>query len=194
MESQLETNQLLQAILEELRAARQPLGFGHPPKARTIYANRQYPSCLWYFWNGARSEPEPIEFQALTGIVERLEIEQKEYKGRPDWKVNLHIQADRRYVIRSGLETQFTKGLLYMLSKLPVSALAQPITIAVEPGETDQVLFCRLYNPETGKAVYAPYSENTDWQEVTRRAVTKIDMAHGRVPTPQSADIEKTIA
>lgn len=179
MDTNLDTNQLLQAILEELRAAKQPLGFGHPPKARTIYANRQYPSCLWYFWNGAKNEPEPIECQALTGMVERLEIEQKEYKGKLDLKVNLHIQAERRYVIQSGLETQFAKGLLYMLSMLPISALAQPLAISVEPGETEQVLFCRLYNPATGKAVYAPYPENTDWQTVTERAVRKIDQANG---------------
>ncbi len=110
MDTNLDTNQLLQAILEELRAAKQPLGFGHPPKARTIYANRQYLSCLWYFSNGAKNEPEPIECHALTGMIERLEIEQKEYKGKLDPKVNLHVRAERRYVIQAGLETQFARG------------------------------------------------------------------------------------
>ena len=188
MNPNLDSNQLLQAILDELRAARQPLGFGHSPKPRYIHVNRQYPDCWWYYWNGAKNEHEPIEFNAITGIIERLEIEEKEFRGKPDHKVKLHIQADRKYVLQSGLETLFAKGLLYTLSKLPPQAFTQAITIAVEPGETDQVLFCRIYNPSTGTAVYAPYAENTNWQAVTQRAITKIDAAYGRVEqTPQIA-------
>ena len=77
MDTNSNTTQLLQAILNELSSYKQTLGFGHPPKPRYIYANRQYSDCLWYFWNGAKSEHEPIEFHASTGIFERLEIEQK---------------------------------------------------------------------------------------------------------------------
>lgn len=181
MNTDINTNQLLQAILEELRTKKQTLGFGHPPKPRYIYANRQYSDCLWYFWNGALNEHEPIEEHALTGIIEKLEIEQKEFRGKPDLKVNLHIRADRSYVIQAGYETLFSKGLLYTLSKLPITAFTQPITLAVEPGDTDQVLFCRIYNPATGQSVYAPYPDHTDWQQVTQRAIAKIDEAHGRV-------------
>lgn len=182
------SHQILQAILDELRTSKQKLGFGHLPKARYIYANRQFSDCLWYFWNSAKSEHEPIELNALTGIIERLEIEEKEFRGKPDYKVNLHILADRKYVIQTGLETLFAKGLLYTLSKLPIQAFTQAVTIAVEPGDTEQVLFCRIYNPSTGTAVYAPYAENTNWQAVTQRAIAKIDAAHGRVEqTPQSA-------
>lgn len=181
MNTDINTNQLLQAILEELRTKKQTLGFGHPPKPRYIYANRQYSDCFWYFWNGALNEHEPIEEHALTGIIEKLEIEQKEFRGKPDLKVNLHIRADRTYVIQAGYETLFSKGLLYTLSKLPITAFTQPITLAVEPGDTDQVLFCRIYNPATGQSVYAPYPDPTDWQQVTQRAIAKIDEAHGRV-------------
>ena len=180
MDTNSNTTQLLQAILTELSTSSQMLGFGHPPKPRYIYANRQYSDCLWYFWNGAKSEHEPIEFHALTGIFERLEIEQKDFRGKPDYKINLHIRADRNYVIQAGYETLFAKGMLYTLSKLPVTAFIKPITIAVEPGDTGQVLFCRVYNPVTGQSVFAPYSENTDWQQVTARAIAKIDSAHGR--------------
>ena len=134
-----------------------------------------------YFWNGANNEHEPIEFHALTGIFERLEIEQKEFRGKPDYKINLHIRADRNYVIQAGYETLFAKGMLHTLSKLPITAFTKPITIAVEPGDTEQVLFCRIYNPVTGQSVFAPYPENTDWQQVTTRAITKIDSAHGRI-------------
>jgi hypothetical protein len=169
------TDQILLEILGELKAQRQQLGFSHAPKARYIYANRQYPDCLWYFWNGAKSLHEPIEFQALTGMIEKLEIEEKEFRGKPDPKVNLHIRADRLYVIQSGFDTLFTKGLLYTLSKLPIEAFKKPITIAVEAGDTEQVLFCKIYNPVTGTAVYAPYPDDVDWSAVSSRAIEKVE-------------------
>jgi hypothetical protein len=166
---------ILLEILNELKAQRPiALGFSHPPKARYIYANRQYPDCLWYFWNGAKNSHEPIEYHALTGTIEKLEIEEKEFRGKPDPKVNLHIRADRPYVIQSGIDTLFAKGLLYTLSKLPSEAFKKPITIAVEAGETEQVLFCRIYNPVTGNAVYAPYPDDTNWDVVTKRAIEKV--------------------
>ncbi len=178
----MKASELLIAILDELRAARRaptiPLGFGHPPKPRYIYANRQYSDCLWYFWNGAKNTHEPIAHQALTGMIEKLEIETKEFRGKPDPKVNLSMRADRPYIIQAGFDTLFAKGLLYTLAKLPVEAFRQPITIAVEPGETDQVLFCRIYNPNTGKSVYAPYPDEVDWAAVTQRAIDKIQKAH----------------
>ena len=184
MDENNDSNAYLQAILQELQASKQQLGFGHSPKPRYIYANRQYAECLWYFWDGAKKEHEPILFQALTGIVEKLEIEEKQYKGKPEVKVNLHIKADRNYVIQSGYETLFAKGLVYTLSKLPVTSFNKPITIAVEPGDTEQVLFCRVYNPVTKQAVYAPYTEPVNWQQVIARATSKINTAHGRVESP----------
>jgi hypothetical protein len=181
LSSSMDSNQLLQAILDELRSSKQNLGFSHPPKPRYIYANRQYSDCLWYFWNGAKSEHEPIEHHALTGIIEKLEVEEKEFRGKPDYKVNLHMRADRAYVIQSGYDTLFARGLVFMLSKLPVEAFRQPITIAVEAGDTEQVLFCRIYNPATGQAVFAPYPEQADWNAITQRAITKIREAHSKL-------------
>ena len=174
-------NTYLKEILEELRSSKQQIGFGHPPKPRYIYTNRQYPDCLWYFWDGENKRHEPILFNALTGIIEKLETEEKEYKGKRNLKINLHIKAERNYVIESGTETMFSKGLLYTLSRLPVEKFKQPITIAVEPGDTAQVSFCRIYNPVTGQSVYASYTERVDWQNVIARATSKINTAHGRV-------------
>jgi hypothetical protein len=168
--------ELLQAIYEELRQSRlSAIGFGHPPKPRFVYANRQYSDALWYFWNGAKNEHEPIPHHALTGHITQLEIEEKEFRGKPDHKVNLHIKADRAYIIQAGFDTLFAKGLLYTLSKLPVEAFQQLITIAVEAGETEQVLFCRIYNPATGNLVYAPYPNEVNWQAIAQRVVDKIN-------------------
>jgi hypothetical protein len=186
------TESLLQAILDELKAARTaapavPLGFSMPPKPRFIYANRQYSNCLWYFWNSAKNEHEPIEATALTGYVEKLEIEDKEFRGRTETKVNLTLRADRTYIIQAGFDTHFAHGLLHTLAKLPAEAFRQPITVAVEPGETEQVLFCKIYNPANGKSVFAPQQEDTDWRATAQRAISKIEAVHnpsGSAPDP----------
>jgi hypothetical protein len=194
------TDRLLQAILDELRSGNRPaiaLGFGHPPKPRYIYANRQYSECLWYFWNGADNKHEPIAHHALTGTIEKLEIETKEFRGKPDPKVNLTIRADRTYIIQAGFDTLFAKGLLFTLAKLPIEAFRQPITIAVEPGETEQVLFCRIYNPSTGNSVYAPYPDDVDWAATTQRVIDKITVAKNEPappPEPMVKDRPEAIA
>lgn len=185
MDDNNDTTTYLQAILQELQKPVQQLGFGHSPRPRYIYVNRQHPDCLWYFWDGANNKPEPIQHQALTGIIEKLETEEKEFKGKRSLKMNLHIKAERNYVIESGCETIFSKGLLYAISKLPIAAFSQAITIAVEPGEDEKVLFCRIYNPLTGQSVYAPYTESVNWQDVIARAASKINAAHGRIEQPQ---------
>lgn len=182
----MNTNDLLAGILAELQVQNQNLGFGHPPRPRYIYANRQYPDCLWYFWDGGKKEHEPINYHAITGIIEKLEIESKEFRGKPDIKVNLHIKADRRYVIQSGYETLFGQGLLYLLASLPKSALKKPLTIAVEPGDTEQVLFCRIYNPSTGENAYFPFeSRKVDWAAIVSKAQAKINADGPPEPEPE---------
>ena len=66
------------------------------------------------------------------------------------------------------------------LAKLPVEAYRHPIMIAVEPGDAEQVLFCRIYNPANGKSVFAPYPDDTDWPATAARAIAKIEQVHGR--------------
>ena len=114
-----------------------------------------------------------------------MELEEKEFRGRTETKVNLTVRADRLYVIQAGFETHFARGLMHTLAKLPAEAFRQPIMIAVEPGETDQVLFCRIYNPSNGRSVFAPYAEDTDWRSVAQRAISKIELVHGGAATSQ---------
>ena len=175
------TEELLTQILAQLKVQDTPsiLGFCEPPRTRYIYANRQYPGCLWYFWNGGNSTHEPIEQHAITGIVDKIEIEDKEFRGKTGSKLNIHIKADRPYVIQAGMDTLFAKGLIFTLSKLPVDAFKKPIMIAVDPGETEQVLFCKIYNPATGVLVYAPYGDGViDWPSIIQKAIDKVAQAH----------------
>jgi hypothetical protein len=181
--------QLLEEIRDEIKAGnvKTPLGFGHPPKPRYIYANRQYPDCLWYFWRGDRNEHESIELHAITGTIVKLDIETKEFRGKPDPKVNLTIKADRTYIIQAGFDTLFAKGLLYSLASNKMQNFDTLWTIAVEPGETEQVLFCRIYDPVTGESVYAPYPDDVDWPSAAAKAQAKLGQATSAPEAPQTA-------
>lgn len=182
------TTELLEQILNEIRSQnfKTELGFGYSPKPIYIYANRSNPPHIWYMWDHKNDAPIAIEQTALTGIFESLAIEEKEFRGKPDPKVNLTIRADRPYIVQAGLDTLFAKGLLYTLAKMPSEAFRQPVTIAVEPGETEQVLFCRIYNPASGNSVYCPYPDEVDWSAVTQRAIAKIEQAHRPAPSGQA--------
>ena len=173
--------ELLAQILAQLKAQSQPsiLGFSDPLRTRYIYANRQYPDCLWYFWAGGKSVHEPIEHHAITGIIDNIEVETKEFRGKSGPKLNVSIKADRPYVIQAGMDTMFAKGLIFTLSKLPVEAFRKPIMIAVEAGDTEQVLFARVYNPAKNALVFAPYGDDEiDWPAITQKAIDKVAAAH----------------
>jgi hypothetical protein len=186
------TEVLLTAILTELRRG-PALGFGHPPSGRYIYANRQYSDCLWYFYNGEKKEHDPIAHHALTGLVEKLEIETKEYKNKPEVKLNLHLRADRRYVIQSGFNTEFAKGLLARLNQVSASALRSPLTIGVQAGETDQVLFCRLWDSQ-GEGIKVETMEGLDYVAIAADIAARIAGDGDRPAPPPKAQPKPVVS
>ena len=146
------------------------LGFGPSPRPRYIYLNRQYPDCLWYFWDHAGNKPEPILHAALTGILTKIEITDKEFRGKPDTKLDFYIKADRAYKIQVGFDTLTAKSLLSALTLVP--DLAQPMTIAPEPGDTDSVVFGKV--AIDGEILYAPYSESANWPEILQALIDRL--------------------
>lgn len=184
-----EQNQLLKQILLALSGPKEaaleiPLGFGRSPRPLFVYCNRSHGS-LWYTLDDDR-KPQPIEADALTGIVTKLEKIDATRRNQTVQKLHIHLKADRRYVLEAGLDSNFAKGALYTLSLIPTAKLKQPVTLAVEPGESEEVLFCRIYNPFTGEAAFAPWESDTNWDQVLQRAIQKIDMAQDRSRPPEN--------
>jgi hypothetical protein len=140
-----QTQQLLSAMLEELRMMNHPssLGFVDLPRPRYIYANRKHNGTLWYFWDG--DNHEPIMSTGLAARIVRLEIKAREYKGKEGEKLNIHVQADRPYIIQSGLDTVYATGMLKMLGTLTPEELRGVLTIGFEGGDNESVLLPRLY-------------------------------------------------
>lgn len=135
------------------------LGFGPSPKAKRIYLNRQYPDCLWYFWNFDSNKHEPIVHESITGTLTRVEVEPGEHRGKPNDKILLYLSCDRqRFILVVGLETFTAKGLI---NALVAADLKTPITIAPEAGDSENVLFARVYRGD-GEAVYVPVEQQRE--------------------------------
>jgi hypothetical protein len=164
-------NELLSQLIE-LLGNKQELGFGVSPRPQYVYCNRSNTGMLWYTLDEARN-PIAIPHAALTGYITQLEFKQVERRGKETWKTHLHITADRLYILESGFDSHFSKGLVSALASLESSALKQPITIEVQPAESEEVLFCRVYSD--GKLIYAPYDEQTDWTKLSDIAQSKVN-------------------
>jgi hypothetical protein len=129
--------QLLQQILETLQQ-KQTLGFCPPPIRRRIYCNLQY-STPMYFWDGANKEAIPTPESAIACMVEAINIEAGEHRGKPNNKVVIDIQADAPYRLVIGVDTLTVKSLLLGLIQ---ADLNRPVTFAFRSGDEENALFC----------------------------------------------------
>ncbi len=73
-------------------------------------------------------------------------------------KLKIFLEADKNYIIGSGLETQFSLGFLTSLLQLEPSRLEEPIIILLSNNKANptsrNLVFCSL--EQHGKQVYAP--------------------------------------
>jgi hypothetical protein len=187
--------ELLRQILSELQQQRSPLGFGASPTPKYIYANIQPDGALWYHWNHAENKPEPIRDDCLTCKVLAVKIKSKEFKGKEKPKLLVSVMGDRPYIIETGIETVFAKSLLTVLAQTPAATLKRPISITVQAGDSEKVLFCRVYDADGAKLMVNPYREDEDWGSVIAAAIDNVEAAAGKqsIPdtekvTPRSAD------
>lgn len=143
-----------QQMLLELRRIRElleqgrPLGFGKKPAPVFVFIRHSSES-LWYIRDKQAGENTPIPERDLTGYLRNLwrydRIDQSTQESVP--KLMLEIQADRHYIIQSGLETNFSKSLLAGLLELEPKDLENPLTLVVEDnagGRGRPTVFARL--------------------------------------------------
>ncbi|MEM7553403.1 MAG: hypothetical protein AAF378_04760 [Cyanobacteria bacterium P01_A01_bin.84] len=152
------------------------LGFGQIPKPQYIFVGRENDYC-WYTL--VDDQKIPIYEKALTGIIKNIELNRKvDTSFGEAEKTDLHILADKPYVVRSGSDSYFSKGLLLSLDALSVEQLRQPLTVVVEPGDK-KVVFCQIYNPITYRSVEVSWNEYKviDWVRLGQRVNFKIDKA-----------------
>ncbi len=169
------------------------LGFGPIPRLQYIFVSRENDYC-WYSLSEEKKQI-PIYDKALTGIITGIEVNKKVETsfGETD-KTDLFILADKPYVVRSGSDSYFSKGLLLSLDKLSAEELQHPLTITVEPGEK-KIVFCKLYNPATYRSIDVSWEEHKEinWQVLGQNVSLKINHQTQSVPKFTTAQLRENL-
>jgi hypothetical protein len=104
----------------------------------------------WYKMDFENNRQIPVAQDALTGYIYNIVITSAEFKGKVNYKLNLYVRAEHKYVIRTGAGTTFSRGLVLSLHKIlkaDSQALIQPMTITASHGQEDsKVTFCGIYS------------------------------------------------
>jgi len=151
------------------------LGFGAIPRPQYVFVSRESDYC-WYILSEDRRQI-PIYDKALTGVITGIEVEKKvETSFGLTFKTDLYILADKPYIIRSGNESYFSKGLLLSLDILTYEQLRQPLTITVSPGDKT-IVFCTIYDPITYKSIGVNWDghKEVNWQALGQKVSQKIN-------------------
>lgn len=157
----------LHRIADALAQREHPLGFGPSPGRKFVFVNRRQ-GYNWYHL-GHDGSPMPITEPAISGYVCGLELSQVQRNGQEVAKLRLHLRADQHYVLESGAQTVFSKGLVSALTRLTPDDLLEPLTIEPQAAENGEVLFARVYRH--GEPIYAPWEDDTDFGRLTQQAM-----------------------
>lgn len=152
------------------------LGLGISPESVTYLfigeAESEEGTTAWYKLDFETTRPIPVKEDALTGVLTNVVINKKIFKNKDNYKINIHINADHRFILRTGVGTTFSRGfvlsIIELINRYGEEALKNPITITVKQGEdSSKAVFCGVfYNGEKiiprwdGEIVLAPLIAN----------------------------------
>ncbi len=127
---------------------------------------------VWYTLD-RNDKPQPIEAFSLNGYIRKIEFKVSGVGPKASSKLLCFVDADRRYILRTGHNTHFAKGLLIALSVMPPERLARPVRI--NPQVTKNTILCNLHQDD--ELIRARYSEDTDWRSVSIQAMENLRSA-----------------
>ncbi|MBW4666510.1 MAG: hypothetical protein KME60_03440 [Cyanomargarita calcarea GSE-NOS-MK-12-04C] len=136
-------------------------GLCNPPEPIYLYvrAGEDSASSLWYKFNIDTQQTIPVAERGLCGKLQELRLTNKEYKGKTNVKLDIVIQSDELYIVRTGIETNFAKTFLLAIAQFDVS---KPLILAVAPGE-ETVVFARVYDATTKQRIKADWNKDANW-------------------------------
>jgi len=160
------------------------LGLCNPPEPIYLYVNQgevDGESYVWYKYNISQDKKIPVTQKALTGYLSELRLTTKEFKGKDNLKLDIVVSADELYVIRSGIETNFTKS--FLLAASGVQDFSKPLIIAATAGEQNTV-FCNLYDVVTKSRIEREWNKNVDCATIIRDIQRLLGGTSSSVPEP----------
>lgn len=143
------------------------LGLCNPPELIYLYVksgeDTNAGAYLWYQYNIDTQQTIPIKERGLTGHLTALKLTSKTFKGKENMKLDIVVQADETYVIRTGIETNFAKTFLLCVSQ--VQDFSKPLVISVAPGN-ENVVFCRVFDAISKQRIKADWDSGANWAEI----------------------------
>jgi|GEM_PF-1578562 len=157
------------------------LGFGDP-RRDFVYVKAQGKS-PWYKWENETAIP--IEERGLMAVVKGIEVvgigEDKDFRH----KLDLSVEADKPYVVRTGLETVSAKSLLLGLRH--VQSLSSPLKIVASIQEGNRGPYVTLSLFEGVRRVEIPFGEQDaidDWLAIANEIRQRLGQEPQGLPQP----------
>lgn len=166
------------------------LGF-HPPLTRLYIFVKNEGNCLWYSLDDGRKVY--IQETALTGVIKSLEVKEASTSHGDRMKLDVEVVADRRYVLRSGVESAFSRGMLMLIAALSDEQLKRPITLELKPGDEKGNVLVGGRNPESFEFILTGSWENANWDELMESAIARLGGSQPQ-SQPQSQSQQPTIS
>lgn len=166
--------ELLRLILEELKRDKPALGLldDVPLQSTRIYCNRA--KCQGALWYTRRDDQNiPVTAKCIRGYLTRLEYEKVERYGKEKWVTRLFVLGDRPYELEFATESNFSKCILLAIASMPVEDLQEPVTIAVDAGDSESVLLARVYSA-SGYVKNPGGWDSINWKAIAQQAKNAI--------------------
>lgn len=102
-----------------------------------------------------RTKRIPIPQKCLVGRIVQFEGVKIPAKDRyPEKKkIDITIEADKTYIVRSGSDTAFMRGVISSMASAPTETLTGRIALSVKLGDNEKVVFGSFHNADTGSYV-----------------------------------------
>jgi hypothetical protein len=165
------------------------LGLCNPPEPIYLYVNQgeiDGESYVWYKFNISQDKKIPVPQRALTGYVSELRLTTKEFKGKDNLKLDIVVSADELYVIRTGIETNFTKS--FLLAASLIQDFSKPLIIVANAGDENTV-FCNLYDAANKTKIYREWSRDLDWATIIRDVQILLGGASSNISSPPKLSV-----
>lgn len=152
----------LEAAVQKLSGAlSQVMQLGFVQDRAMVAIGDQYNGVWFYIDSG-----QPIESKMLNGYIRSIEFKDRGPGKRPSHHLHCAVDGDRRYILITGHETHFAKGLMKTIANMNPAQLARPVRI--NPQKSGETIFCNLH--QDGMLIRARYGKDEDWKAIARAA------------------------
>jgi hypothetical protein len=168
------------------------LGLCNPPEPIYLYVKNAELSgepYLWYHYEIDKDKTIPVQQRGLTGYISELRLTTKEFKGKENTKLDIVVNADEIYIVRTGIETNFAKT--FLLAASSIQDFAKPLILAATSGD-ENVVFCRLYDAATKTRLRKEWDAKADWAGIIKSIQFRLSVDSveplASIPTPEYTD------